>query len=117
MADFQKMFDVIDELNSFVKSEPLLKEFVPAMSEVHEQARAVAGGQRHVPAMQKTSTKTIPDRALAQRIIEIMSKLPQVDPATDDRASVLAGAQLLGNLVVAITHAVYGSFPDVVPRD
>jgi hypothetical protein len=117
MADFQKMFEVFDELSTYVKGEPRLIEFVPAMWELREQARAVAAGQRRVPMMPTTSTKTIPDRALAERIVEIMSKLPQVDAATDDQASVLAGAQLLGNLVVAITHAVYGSFPDVVPRE
>jgi hypothetical protein len=117
MVDFQTTYDVLDELHSYVASEPSLAAFVSGVREVRDQALALARGHRSVPVMPPPQRRILTDRALAEKIVEIVSRLPPVYPGSSDPASVRLGAQLRGNLVVAITYAVFDSFPELLHDD
>jgi hypothetical protein len=108
------MFEVVDELYRYVAGEPRLREFLPELGQVRQQARTLARGRRTIRALPRTVTRTLPDRELARRIVEIVAKWPPIEPDEMDAESLQLCSQLLGNLVVAITHAVLISFPDLM---
>jgi hypothetical protein len=114
MTVFLKAFDVVDELHRYVASEPRLAEFLPELREVREQAWRLAQGGKTIRALPRTLTRSMPDRSVAQRIVEIMAKLPPLSPQEMDHESVGLFAQLVGNLVVAITHAIFVRYPELM---
>ncbi len=112
--DFERVFAVYDELHRFVSSEPLLHDFRAGVWEVRERARLVAAGHRSVVPLNMTPIATFPSRALAERAVEILAKLPPMEPDDEDRKDLLLAGQLLGNLVTAFTHALMHTFPDLL---
>ena len=115
-VDFNRIVEVLAELDEFVRREPRLSVFVPGVAEVRNQAQDLAMGGKKLFPLSTTSKGAIPDRALAERIVEITSRLPAVDAEGEDPDSLRLLAQLNANLFSAIVHAVFFSFPDVIPR-
>ena len=114
--DFNRVFEVLTELSDFVSGEPRLSAFGPGVTQVRDQARALARGEKQFPSLPNASTGAIPDRALAERLVEIISRMPEVNPDEVDRDSLRMFAQLNANLFSAIVFAIFSSFPDVIPR-
>jgi hypothetical protein len=112
--NYYNIYEVFAELAMFVNSEPRLSDFSSKVSELADQALAVARGQRVVPAMDWVETNRIADISLAREIVAIVNKVPQVDSQVVDAETIQIVGQLMGNLVAAITHAVLRDFPEVV---
>jgi hypothetical protein len=112
--DFKTILAVTEELEELVTNEPQLAEFEAAVRQVRKQAYAVTMGIASVPVLRKTTQKTLKDRALAERILTIVNRFPMIDPDVHDPESVRIASTLLGNCVVAITHAIFASFPELM---
>jgi len=108
----QRTHSVFAELRKYAEGEPRLIDFVPSLIELQEQARLLAQAGANVPPLRSTPASTMPSRALAVKVTEIVSKLPPVEKDFDSSKRE-ALANLLENLVVAITGTIFGQFPDV----
>lgn len=115
MVDLQTMQRVFEELHDFVSSEPELLAFAPATAELRDQARAVNEGNLAVPTLGTPSPERIATRELAEKLVAILSQMPSLDE-DEQPALKWAVATLQGNLVQGIVHAIFVSYPDVVPR-
>jgi len=116
MMDLRALEQAFSDLLDCVATEPRLAEFEPVAGELREQARLVASGARALPALRSPCPSSFPSRELAARVVELLSRIPQVD-ADDDPSLVRAVGELNGNLVRGMVHAIFASYPDVVPRE
>jgi hypothetical protein len=114
MVNFAAIKAVVDELHDLVTGDPRLQDFLAEMTEVRAQAESLALGSRSIVAMPRKARRGLPDRETAERIVDILGKLPPIEPELDDPQEVRLAAQLLGNLVVALTHAVFVSYPELM---
>jgi hypothetical protein len=112
--DFRAYYEVMLELEAFIRAEPDLAGFVAVAAELSEHARQVSEGGNVVPPLLATAPTSIARRELAVGILGIMSKLPSLPPGDDQKTREIL-AHLLGNLAEGITRAIYKSFPDAVP--
>jgi len=116
MIDFEKVFNVMDDLSRLVLSEPKLAPYASAVLQVRDEARALSDGIKLTHSMPVTPSGAIHERELAERIIKITSRMPQIDPDNEDPDSTRLFAQLNANLFSAIMFAVFIGCPDLVPR-
>ena len=110
-AAYQEVFGDLDE---FAKRNPPLRAFTEATSQLREQAQRLAAGATSTPRLSASSPKTFPDRALAEQVVAIVSKLPPIDDTQEDKATLTLVANLLGNLVIEMTGAIMATFPDAI---
>ena len=107
---------VFEDLRAYVASEPQLSGFLPAVLELEEQARQLVQGVTDVEPLNATPPASMPNKHFAERVMEIVSRLPAVGHDFDDESKLALG-RLLENLVVGVTGTIYLDFSEVVPRE
>jgi hypothetical protein len=112
MARFVEMIRVAHEIHALVEGEPQLIDFRPATAELLRNAERLAAGDLSIGPLRSRSVSRLQDRELAERITRV-AQMP--GPDDDDEPRVRrAVAQLLGNVVEAVLHAVFSSFPELL---
>ena len=114
-AELEQTCRVFAELRAYIAQEPQLSKFLAVAMELEAQARQLAKGETEVGALAAVPPTSIPSRALAENVIEIIAGLPAIGDDFDERNK-RGLARLLENLVLGITGTVFREFPDVIPH-
>jgi hypothetical protein len=114
MIDLNQQANAFERLNDFVVGEPRLAEFRAAVAALLEQARALARGARDIELFTGERQGTIPDEALARKVVQLLSDGPPLD-GDEDAGLVRALGVFQANIAVGVFHAVW-RYPRVVPR-
>lgn len=112
-ARVEAVADAFDELFALATSEPALADFVEPARELRRIGREARFGREIALTVSPERRARIPSRALAARIVEIVSRTP--GPLEDaDPGTIRTMALLHGNLVRAFVHAVLCDYPDLM---
>lgn len=113
--DFNRYADVMDELVDLVAGDSRLAAFLPQVTQLRDQARAVAlGGKEMIPPLPRPPKRAIPDRTAAQLLLRKINEIPFCDPAKESADVVRLFGGLSRNLVIAVMHEIIQDFPDLV---
>jgi hypothetical protein len=113
MVDLKRAHEVATQLHGLVADDPRLSEFLPAVTELVENARRLRDGDLTIGSIRRPSVSVLPDRRTAERIVQLAGGMPTPD-GTEDRQLLLAMGRLHGNLMDALMHAIFASYPEIV---
>jgi len=113
MADLKRAHEIATQLHGLVANDPRLSEFMPAVTEFVENARRLRDGDLTIGCIRRPSMSALPDRQTAERIVQLAGGMPTPD-GTEDQQLLLALGQLHGNLMDALMHAVFATYPEIV---
>lgn len=114
VADFEDIHRAVSALMGYVERHEKLRDFLPALKELEANARRLALGDFSLEPLRATAPENLPDRETAVAIVELVGRI--AGPEDDDEPRVRRALAILhGNVVEAIMHAVFVSYPDAVP--
>src|SRR5262245_54137309 len=110
---------MLTELKEYMCSEQDLAEFVPDVTRILEQAKAVSRGEYRVESIERDPGRRIPSRKMAAAIVRVMRGYNPAPQSLRGEAHerVLAEGNLLGNLVRAVTTCTFREYPELVRQD